>query len=243
MQQLKIDSQKGFTLPELVLVIIIIGIISAVAYREMSSQIETAKFENTVTEMEQISYAIAGNPNLYDKGRRSNFGYVGDVGALPLNLDALVSNPGLGTWAGPYLSTNNSDNSYKKDGWDSFYTYSDTLLRSSGSGSDIDRVIARSSDLLNNSLEGFVVDVDHSSPGTKKDSLQIQFIYPNGSGGYTTTTKYPAEDGHFLFSSLPIGNHTIKLIYLTQPDTTSVMVSINPGSANKIRLTYPADIF
>lgn len=244
MQQLRIENQRGFTLPELVLVIIIIGIISAVAYREMGSQIETAKFEQTIAEMEQLSYAIAGNPSLYEKGSRSDFGYIGDVGALPPNLDALISNPGLSTWNGPYISSNVSDNSYKKDGWDSYYTYSDTLLRSTGSGSNIDRVIASSSaELLNNSLSGYIVDADNSSPGTKKDSLQIRLIYPNGSGGYTTSTKYPSADGSFSFSSLPIGHHTIELIYLSQPDTTSLMVTINQGKDESLHLVYPADIF
>lgn len=244
MQQLRLHNQKGFTLPELVLVIIIIGIISAVAYREMSSQIETAKFENTLTEMEQISYAIAGNPNLYDKGRRSDFGYIGDIGALPPNLDALVSNPGLSNWNGPYLSTNVSDNSYKQDGWNNSYTYIDTLLRSTGSGSNIDRMIApNSAALLNNNLTGFIVDVDQTGPGNKKDSLRLELIYPDGSGGSTTATKYPTADGSFSYTNLPVGNHILRMIYLSATDTTSLIVTVNPSSDNKIRLVYPADIF
>ena len=62
-----------------------------------------ARTETTIARMDMLARAIAGDPNLISGGVRSDFGYVGDVGALPSNLDQLVTNPGYSTWGGPYV--------------------------------------------------------------------------------------------------------------------------------------------
>ncbi|MEA2031894.1 MAG: type II secretion system protein, partial [candidate division Zixibacteria bacterium] len=86
------------------LVIIIIGILSTVALRSVNTITDTAKIEETKQELEALSFAIAGNPDIQNNGIRTDFGYVGDVGSLPPNLDALFSNPGsYATWNGPYI--------------------------------------------------------------------------------------------------------------------------------------------
>jgi len=38
--------------------------------------------EETRKEIDRLACAIAGNPELYDNGIRSDFGYIGDTGAM-----------------------------------------------------------------------------------------------------------------------------------------------------------------
>jgi prepilin-type N-terminal cleavage/methylation domain-containing protein len=238
--------EKGFTLIELVIVIIIAGILATVAVRKMTASIDAAKYEQTKKELDQLAYAVAGNPDLYAKGARTDFGYVGDIGALPPNLDALVQNPGgYSTWNGPYIDAGFGGDDFKRDAWNIPYTYTDTLLRSTGSGSNIDKVFANSSaELLSNVVSGFAVDADNTMPGsTYKDSMVILFTYPDGSGSTTTVTVNPDEKGNFNFSGIPIGLHTLRVIYVPDTDTVSFIVGVTPGSTVKLPIIFPADLW
>ncbi len=238
--------QKGFTFIELVIVIVLVGILVTVAARKLGSSIDTAKYEQTKKELDQLANAIVGNPAAYVEGSRVDFGYVGDVGALPPNLDALVQNPGgFATWAGPYIEAGLNGDEFKKDAWNAFYVYVDTLIRSTGSGQNIDKVFARSSaSLLNNSVAGVVIDADSDTPGSVyRDSLRILLRYPNGSGSYTTVTTNPNAGGNFSFANVPIGNHTLQVIYLPDSDTLTIPITVVPSSTRKLSLVFPADLW
>ncbi len=242
----QITDARGFTLIEIVITIIVIGIITAVATRYMSSSIDTANVEQTKKEMEQIVFAIVGNPDAVTAGARPDFGYVGDVGSLPPNLDALVENPGgYASWSGPYIARGFNNTDFELDAWQAPYTLGDTVLISTGSGSTISRQITPSTAMLfNNSIVGFVVDANHSRPGmTFKDSLTISLRYPNGSGGFTVTDAAPSAAGNFSFSGVPIGNHTLTVIYLPDSDTVNYQISVSPGSEVKMTVQFPADLW
>ena len=140
---------KGFTLVEVIITIIIAGILGAIALRSVLVVSDTAKIEQTKAELNNIGFAIVGNPELENNGIRSDFGYVGDVGAMPSNLDALHSNPGgYATWKGPYIENRFSQitNDYKEDAWGTAYSYSGVSISSSGSGSGIVKQVANSTD-------------------------------------------------------------------------------------------------
>lgn len=226
------------------MVILIVGVLMAIATTNFMPRTEKARFEATVAEMQAITYAIAGNPDLHHDGARSDFGYVGDIGALPINLDALVSNPGLGTWDGPYIDGDFDSDGYKKDAWNSYYIYTDTLLRSNGSGSNIDKLIALSSNALtDNNVEGIVHDAKIQPPGTHNSSLCARLIYPNGSGGMADDSSGIRADGSFRFSNIPIGNHILKIIYTPDSDTITQTVGITPGRDSKLDIVFPADLW
>ncbi len=241
----KIKSERAFTLIELVTIIVVIGIIAAVATRKMSATLDTARYEATKTELDNLAMAVVGDPDSYGEGARAVFGYVGDVGGLPPNLDALATNPGgYTTWHGPYIDKGNGSD-FKKDAWGTTYSYAGTTISSTGSGSSIDKVFASaSSKLLQNTLQGSVIDANGSLPGSVyKDSLRINLIYPNGSGGTTTATVYPNVKGEFSIANLPMGNRQMQMIYLPKTDTITIPVTIYPGRTATIAAIWPADLW
>ena len=238
--------EKAFTLIELVIVIVITGIIATVATRKMSSTLETAHVERTLQEMNHFTWAIVGNPDLQSFGARTDFGYIGDIGSFPPNLDALRSNPGgFATWNGPYMKEGLSASSYGKDAWNSNYIYSDTLLRSVGSGTNIDRLIAADSDmLLRNRVTGFILDANNEPPGgVYRDSVIVTLMYPDRAGGTATMSVNPGLKGNFAFTNIPIGNHALQVIYIPQTDTVTWDISVRPAGDVKLALTFPADLW
>lgn len=238
--------KSGFTLIELVIVIIVLGVVAAVVTKKLQPSIETARYEQTKGEMEQLAYAIVGNPALYARGARTDFGYVGDIGALPPNLDALLTNPGgYSTWNGPYMGSGFSAADFKTDGWGIIYTYIDTLIRSTGSGSNIDKILANSSaELLSNSVMGNISDAGMNLPGvTYRDSIRVELIYPDGSGGTAISTINPTSNGYFSFTGIPLGNHNLRVIYLPDSDTTTLATTVYPGESVKLNILLPAELW
>lgn len=241
----RLYNSRGFTLIEMVIVIVIMGILATVATMNFSSTLDTAKYEAAKSEMEGLARAIIGNPDLYDNGARSDFGYVGDVGALPANLDALVTNPGYSTWKGPYIKGDFTAADFKSDPWGVNFQIIGTTLRSTGSGGNIDKLFAPSSAaLLTNTVIGVVLDANQNAPGsTYKDSVSIQLLYPDGSGGTATVATAPTAAGSFSFAGIPIGNHTLRVICLPAHDTLDFTICIKPGSSPRADLTLPVDLW
>ncbi|MCP4704748.1 MAG: prepilin-type N-terminal cleavage/methylation domain-containing protein [candidate division Zixibacteria bacterium] len=229
-----IRNSNGFSLIELLIVIIVIGIAISVGMQWMGASIDDYRQIKTEREMAVIASAIVGNSGLFSNGKRSDFGYVGDIGAFPPNLIALYQNPGsYSTWDGPYILTGFTQDSlgYKTDEWGQLYAYTGSIsITSSGSGSTITKKLAdASSDYLLNSFDGTIADSDDSLPGTTyDDSISIEVTIPNGSGGTLSKTYNPDSTGIFSLDSLPVGTHPLDLIYIPGNDTLSRFVTILP---------------
>jgi len=225
---------RGFSLIELLVVIIVIGILVAIAMQSMDVVVDDVRRVRTEREMEMLAKAIVGDPGLTQGALRNDFGYVGDVGAFPPNLQALYQNtPGFGTWDGPYLPPDFAQDStgFKMDEWGTSYSYSGGItISSTGSGATITRKIADAvDDYLVNSFSGVVADGAGSAPGsTYRDSVDIVITVPDGTGGRAGRTVRPNTAGSFTFDSLPVGLHPLEIIYLPTADTLHRYTTILP---------------
>ncbi len=243
----KLKNNNGITLIEIIVTVVIAGILSAIAIGSLGKLSETSRVEETKAELIRLETAIIGNPQLENNGTRTDFGYVGDVGAMPANLDALVSNPGgYATWKGPYIESRFTEtpNDFKEDAWGVPYTYSGNSIVSTGSGSDIVRKFGTSvTDFTSNAISGLLTDVDGNPPTNLADSITVLLTYPNGLGGTTTVSTTVNRGGQFSFSSIPIGNHTISIIYQPTHDTLTRYVTTLPSANSYGTYAFTYDYF
>ena len=229
-----LKNNQGFSLIELTIAIIIIGVLVGLVLQSMTSVVGDARRIKTERELEQLAIAIVGDANLTQGGGRTDFGYVGDIGSFPPNLNALYNNPGgHSTWDGPYIPSGFTQDStgLKTDEWGAAYNYSGGVtITSTGSGSTITKKIARSAqDYLLNVINGTVRDGADSLPGvTFRDSVDIEITVPNGSGGTLTKSYNPDSVGNFRLDSLPVGTHKLRIIYTPNVDTIFRYLTVYP---------------
>ncbi len=101
------DCQKGFSLIELMIVMVILGLLASLVGPTMFKKLGTAKQKTAQT---QISMLMAGLDS-----------YRLDVGHYPSEsegLEALMTNPGEDNWNGPYLQKE-----LPQDPWGNPYRY------------------------------------------------------------------------------------------------------------------------
>jgi prepilin-type N-terminal cleavage/methylation domain-containing protein len=136
--------QGGFTLIELVMIIVVLGILAAVAVPRFTGITESSRVNASKGELGALKRAIVGNPSAIAGGQYIDRGFEGDVGFVPSRLADLVVRPDsipaydrltrLG-WNGPYIDSSGGD--YLTDAWGQSYIYlpAARLIMSTG-GSD-----------------------------------------------------------------------------------------------------------
>jgi prepilin-type N-terminal cleavage/methylation domain-containing protein len=141
--------QGGFTLIELVIVIVTLGILAAVAVPRFTDMAKSSKINATRQELSSLKKAIIGDPSAVAGGAYVDRGFEGDVGFVPSRLQDLVIKPDsvavynplsrLG-WNGPYIES--TGGSYLTDAWSNNYTYEPANRRifSTGGGADTIRI-------------------------------------------------------------------------------------------------------
>ena len=151
----KNSPNAGFTMKELVMVIVVMAALAAVSVPRINDFITNSKIQASKNEMLQIRAAISGTPDRTAGGRYVDRGYIGDVGALPSSLNNLLVQPdGVDDydyfsrtgWNGPYL-VDNGTGEILRDAWLVNYVLNvaDSTIRSfgpnktddSGTGDDI----------------------------------------------------------------------------------------------------------
>ena len=138
----------GFTLVELVIIIVILGILAAVAIPQLADMSGSAKTTATRKEMGELRRALVGSPEIVAGGRPVAAGFQGDVGRLPGRLSDLTVRPDSVPpydrlarygWNGPYIDP--SGGNYLSDAWGVPYVYDpDARILLSVGGGDTLRV-------------------------------------------------------------------------------------------------------
>ncbi len=127
-------NKRAFTLIELVITMLIIGILSVVVIAKVGDISTSAKENATRNEMKEIYYAICGNPEKGIAGYKDNMGHIPTAGEGGLN--ALIVDPTGGAgfnqytqigWNGPYVSNRDNDSNgiadILEDAWGNPYVY------------------------------------------------------------------------------------------------------------------------
>lgn len=135
--------QSGFTLVELVIIIVILGILASVAIPKFAAMGDSSKDVATRKEMSELRRALVGTPEVVAGGRLVNPGFEGDVGQLPNRLADLTARPDsilpydrltrLG-WNGPYIDS--TGGSYLADAWGIPYVYIPSTRQLLSTGGD-----------------------------------------------------------------------------------------------------------
>ncbi len=138
--------QRGFTLIELVIIIVTLGILAAVAIPKFGDLAENSKKTATKDELQTLKRGIIGNAQAIAGGKYVDKGFEGDIGYPPSRLEDLAKRPdsisaydkltGIG-WNGPYIDS--SGGSYLFDAWKTPYVYQPSARRliSVGGGDSI----------------------------------------------------------------------------------------------------------
>jgi general secretion pathway protein G len=98
--------RKGFTLIEILVVVVILAILAAVVVPNVINRISDAKNAAAISDIKTFDTDIS----LYQL----------DTGSLPPTLQALITNPGVPKWNGPYIK--NADK-VPLDPWSHPYIY------------------------------------------------------------------------------------------------------------------------
>ncbi|MCB0420776.1 MAG: prepilin-type N-terminal cleavage/methylation domain-containing protein [Bdellovibrionales bacterium] len=122
-------TDKGFTLVEVLMVLILVGILSAVAIPQFINFNDDARITVTTERLNQIKMAIIGDSRHVAQGRYTNPGFENHMGALPTALTDLTTQGAQATydpftkrgWRGPYLSTTSAD--WNLDAWGNAIVY------------------------------------------------------------------------------------------------------------------------
>jgi len=126
--------KRGFTLIELVMVIVVLGLVAAIVVPRMGGISESSRINATKSEMLMLKRAIIGDPSAVAAGRYFDVGFEGDVGHPPTSLAELGHKPDtipaydkftrIG-WNGPYVDTSGGE--YLTDAWGVTYVYNPAL--------------------------------------------------------------------------------------------------------------------
>jgi len=120
-----IKGGSGFTLIELAIIIVILGVIATAGIPVMGNMINASKISATEDELNTLKIAIVGKT-----GAGNIRGYENDIGAPPPALQGLFTKPaGVSNWNkftktgwnGPYID--GDDGQYLKDAWGVNYVY------------------------------------------------------------------------------------------------------------------------
>ena len=247
---MNLRNNKGFTLFQLVMVLIGLGMAAAVAVRFMFYSTEASRKQRTIDKMKRIVYAIHGNPEMVPQ---TNFGYVGDMAELPGDLTDLVERVGGGDWNGPYfdIGFDENEDDVLYDAWGQAFTYNSSsgYILSTGGGATLRQdFYITPYKLLNNSISGKVVDINYGIPTGKETGRFSITLTLRGNSGTKTSPKWSLNKvdatGSFSITGLTAGNYNLEVTYTRYSVTINKFLTIPPfGTSQSILIRFNVDFY
>lgn len=228
--------RSGYSLVELLLAVGLLAILASTVPATLSTAFNQYKVEETKARLLRIRSALIGDVSKTVNGVRTEFGYLGDTGALPTSgqgLAALTSMPaalsayatdqttrfGKG-WAGPYLPVSTGVD-WTKDAWGNPLVYNPTATPATVTSYGSDGVVGGSSEAsdlvvqIPSTRQTFTLNgVVTGSGGVAwtGTSAQVEVNDLDGSGGATTKALASvAANGTFSVSGISTGRRSLKL--------------------------------
>ncbi len=220
---------NAFTLIELVMVILLLGVLASVMVYFVGVEGDATRFDETKSRMDTIRNAILGDTTVDKEGHRQHFGYHGDWGSLPGSLSKLVTSQtpdraidstyGIGGgWRGPYLDLAFvGSQPITKDLWGRDFVYSSGSSPPSlvsygadaiagGSVYNQDLTLTFESVFRLATVRGIVADGE-----TRLSEKSVEIHYPV-AGTLTSFTTTTDANGSFSFPNVPFGVRSVKVV-------------------------------
>lgn len=244
-------NRRGFTLIEVIVILAVISILAAIAVPLALRIFERTAEDATREELANLKKAMIGDPQKLQSSFRSEFGFLGDVGRIPANLDELLIQGSLPAftfdaskqagagWKGPYITgaaAGSAAAEFKKDQWGNDYTYSDAdFTNADGQAADgkitsngPDGVFGNSDDIvleiLKNETSATVRGKVKDTAGVGLEAVPVEFYSPV-NGTLTTTTATTDANGEYALTLAPFGPRGVRalprLVYSPGSVTTS----------------------
>ncbi|NDD90850.1 hypothetical protein EBZ37_02020 [bacterium] len=255
----ELQQAHGFTLIDFLMVVTILSALAVIVPAVSLPSIQEQRVERTRAQLLRIRQAIVGDPELKVRGLRTDFGFLGDLGRLPVSITELLSAPaGVGArvqdgsarfsygWNGPYLDTSDSAMDWTKDAWGNAIQYSvgnvntATTMTSLGAdgavggvNADADLVVQISPGAKRFNLHGFVTD---PGGGVFTGTGQVFLNDLDGTGRVAAPVSAAiTTSGYFVFQNVTLGRRSVFLTLPSPSPTVTVgPVTVTPGEANVV---------
>jgi prepilin-type N-terminal cleavage/methylation domain-containing protein len=246
---------QGFTLIETVATMAIISIVAVGLVSLSDFLLNKHQTETTTYNLNQLRRAIGGNPVIVVNEARTSFGYLGDMGRLPANLQDLwakgsqpafsfnsTKKAGAG-WNGPYLEVGPAElaSALAQDGWGNALNFNPNTHNDPVFGATVfaklsslgpDLALGTGDDIA---INFFKADVLSRVQGYVKDisgnavsGVGITLNYPD-NGQLEEQQTYTDSAGYYFIDDVPFGNRSL---------TVQPKIVLAPGT---VQISGPAN--
>lgn len=229
----------GFTLIETVSALAIISLLTVGLASLSNYVLNQSQTRTTNDNLNQLRRAISGNPVIVVNEARTSFGYVGDMGKLPTNIEDLWvkdnqpafdfdtgKKAGAG-WNGPYLELGAVEMAaaFTRDGWGnrlSYNRYQNPILRPVFGAKSLallaslgpDLTLGNNDDIAINFFESEMISriqgYVKDTAGNMVSGVRLNVNYPVDGVLYSQPI-YSDATGYYSISNISYGNRSITM--------------------------------